>query len=68
MLMNPPFTFSPVVRMCSFELSRICALGLTLADTCSYHLLSLILLHSFGLKKLGMVMKNLCAAVGCAAT
>jgi len=59
MLMNPLVKFSPVISMCSFELSRICALRLTLADTRSYHLLSLILLLSFGLKKkeLGTAIK-----------
>lgn len=70
MLMNPLVKFSSVISMCSFELSRICALELTLADTCSYHLLSLILLQSFRLKnkKLGTAMKNLGAAVWFAAT
>lgn len=70
MLTKPLVKFSPVISMRSFELSRIHALGLTLADTRSYHLLSSILLQSFGLKnkKLGTAMKNLCAAVWFAVT
>lgn len=61
---------SLLVSIRSFELSRIWALGLTLADTCSYHLLSLILAQSFGLKngELGTAMKNLWGAGWFAAT